>query len=285
MIVLSAAHHKNALTDCGADCDDAEGGNKNRPAIFDQIGDLFDCVALEHNCNDVVDPAENYKEIGGRNKVEKVFNKPIFLVLDCSGSMAGEKIDVLNDAVMDMIDDFKSERLSDINIQMCIITFGEQARLHTDLCSIYNIEYEKLTANGLTPLGGALNILTNIIEDKEKVSSKGYRPTIVLISDGHPNDEWEEPLERFLTGKRTSKCECWALGIGQDADYQLLKRFLENNSGKEVFDASVAKEISKFFKFVTMSTIARTKSVNPNEIIDVKELEEMFNQDKPNFDF
>ena len=56
-------------------------------------------------------------------------------------------------------------------------------------------------------------------------------------------------------------------------------------SDKKVFDASVAKEISKFFKFVTMSTIARSKSVNPNETIDMEKIEEMFNQDKPKFDF
>lgn len=210
---------------------------------------------------------------------------PVFLLLDCSGSMSGEKIETLNNAVVDMINDFKSEHLSEVNIQMCIVTFGNQATLHTDLCSVNSIEYQPLTASGMTPLGGALTILQNIIEDKEKVSSKGYRPSVILVSDGRPNDAWEQPLERFLTSKRTSKCERWALGIGQDADYQMLQKFLGEDSDKKVFDASVAKEISKFFKFVTMSTIARSKSVNPNETIDMEKIEEMFNQDKPKFDF
>ena len=210
---------------------------------------------------------------------------PVFLLLDCSGSMSGEKIETLNNAVVDMINDFKSEHLSEVNIQMCIVAFGNQAALHTDLCSVNSIEYQPLTASGMTPLGGALTILQNVIEDKEKVSSKGYRPSVILVSDGRPNDAWEQPLETFLTSKRTSKCERWALGIGQDADYQMLQRFLGEDSDKKVFDASVAKEISKFFKFVTMSTIARSKSVNPNETIDMEKIEEMFNQDKPKFDF
>jgi len=210
---------------------------------------------------------------------------PLFLLLDCSGSMSGEKIETLNNAVIDMINDFKSEHLSEVNIQMCIITFGQEAKLHTDLCSVQSIDYIPLHANGMTPLGGALSILQNIIDDKEKVSSKGYRPSVILVSDGMPNDSWQEPLETFLTGKRTSKCERWALGIGQDADYQMLQKFLGDESDKKVFDASVAKEISKFFKFVTMSTIARSKSVNPNETIDMAKIEEMFNQDKPKFDF
>ena len=58
---------------------------------------------------------------------------PIFLLLDCSGSMSGEKINTLNAAVVDMINDFKSEHLSEVNIQICIVTFGNQAVLHTDL--------------------------------------------------------------------------------------------------------------------------------------------------------
>ena len=96
---------------------------------------------------------------------------PVFLLLDCSGSMSGEKIETLNNAVVDMINDFKSEHLSEVNIQMCIVTFGNQAALHTDLCSVNSIEYQPLTASGMTPLGGALTILQNIIEDKEKVST------------------------------------------------------------------------------------------------------------------
>ncbi len=210
---------------------------------------------------------------------------PVFLLLDCSGSMCGEKIKTLNDAVVDMINDFKSEHLTEVNIQMCIITFGDEAKLHTDLTSVHSIDYQPLQAGGMTPLGGALTLLQSIIDDKEKVSSKGYRPSVILVSDGMPNDSWQEPLETFLTSKRSSKCERWALGIGQDADYQMLQRFLGEDSDKKVFDASVAKEISKFFKFVTMSTIARSKSVNPNETIDMAKIEEMFNQDKPKFDF
>ena len=199
--------------------------------------------------------------------------------------MSGEKIATLNSAVIEMINDFKSEHLTEVNIKMCIITFGDKVQLHTDLCSINNIEFQPLIANGMTPLGGALTMLQGIIDDKEKVSSKGYRPSVILVSDGKPNDAWEQPLETFLNGKRTSKCERWALGIGQDADYLMLQKFLGENSGKKVFDASVAKEISKFFKFVTMSTIARSKSTNPNDTIDFAKLEEKFNQDKPKFDF
>ena len=61
---------------------------------------------------------------------------PIFLLLDCSGSMSGEKINTLNQAVKDMIEDFKGERLSDVNLKICVITFGNTAKVHTELSSL-----------------------------------------------------------------------------------------------------------------------------------------------------
>jgi uncharacterized protein YegL len=45
----------------------------------------------------------------------------------------------------------------------------------------------------MTPMGAALTMASNIINDKEKVTSKGYRPVVVLVSDGYPNDSWEQP--------------------------------------------------------------------------------------------
>jgi uncharacterized protein YegL len=209
---------------------------------------------------------------------------PIFLLLDCSGSMSGEKINTLNQAVKDMIEDFKGERLSDVNLKICVITFGNTAKVHTELSSLKDLNYVDLVATGMIPLGGALNLASSIINDKEKVPSKGYRPVVVLVSDGHPNDSWEAPLNEFITGKRTSKCEKWALGIGQDVDKDMLEKFL-NNPEKKVYDASVAKEITKFFKLVTLSTVARSKSVDPNQMVNLEELEEIFNKENPDFNF
>lgn len=209
---------------------------------------------------------------------------PVILLLDTSGSMNGEKIDMLNHAVKEMIDDFKSERLTEVRIQIAIITFGGTASLHLGLTNVQDIDYENFSASGMTPLGGALNLAVELINDKEKITSKGYRPTVILVSDGMPNDQWEGPLTTFLENKRTSKCERWALGIGNDASISMLKQFL-NNPKKEVFDASQAKEIASFFKFVTMSTIARSQSVNPNETIDLAELSKKIKEDNPDFEF
>lgn len=210
---------------------------------------------------------------------------PVFLLLDVSGSMSGTKIDTLNQCVKEMIKDFQNERMSEVALKLCVITFGGAgAKLHTELAPLKDVVFEDLQASGMTPMGAALTMASNIINDREKVTSKGYRPVVVLVSDGYPNDSWEQPLEEFVNGKRTSKCEKWALGIGDGYDANMLQRFL-GDSDKKVFDASVAKEITKFFKFVTLSTIARSKSQDPNTIINITELEEQVKEEMPKFDF
>lgn len=210
---------------------------------------------------------------------------PVFLLLDVSGSMSGTKIDTLNQCVKEMIKDFQNERMSEVALKLCVITFGGNgAQLHTPLSLLKDIEFENLEASGMTPMGAALTMASNIINDKEQVSGKGYRPIVVLVSDGYPNDRWEEPLNEFVTGKRTSKCEKWALGIGDGYDANMLQKFL-GDTDRKVFDASVAKEITKFFKFVTLSTIARSKSVDPNSIVNIEEVEKQVKDEMPDFDF
>lgn len=210
---------------------------------------------------------------------------PVFLLLDVSGSMSGTKIDTLNQCVKEMIKDFQNERMSEVALKLCVITFGGNgAQLHTPLSLLKDIEFENLEASGMTPMGAALTMASNIINDKEQVLGKGYRPIVVLVSDGYPNDRWEEPLNEFVTGKRTSKCEKWALGIGDGYDANMLQKFL-GDTDRKVFDASVAKEITKFFKFVTLSTIARSKSVDPNSIVNIEEVEKQVKDEMPDFDF
>ncbi len=56
-----------------------------------------------------------------------------------------------------------------------------------------------------------------------------------------------------------------ALAISNEADRAMLAKFVEG-TGHEVFEANSAEEITRFFKFVTMSTVQRTLSQNPNQI-------------------
>ena len=200
---------------------------------------------------------------------------PIFVLADTSGSMRGDKINELNLALREMLTALK--KADDIRgkFQLSVIAFGGDVNIIQPLADLDVITLSELTAAGNTPMGEAFEIVKELIEDKEVVSSRAYTPTIVLISDGMPTDcteemynrknyiEWE-PLKELHSGVRSSKCQRLALGIGEDADTEMLKIFI-NNPEIPVIKTKDASGIAKFFRWVTMSTVARMHSVNPNE--------------------
>lgn len=192
---------------------------------------------------------------------------PVFLLLDTSGSMQGEKITKLYDATVDMIENFKEETLKEIVINVAIITFGGGVSLHTALDSVSNLAknpIQPFTASGSTPLGTAMAMAKDIIEDKEIIPAKSYAPAVVLVSDGKPNDEWRSNLDDFVNSGRTAKAQKFAISIGNDADKDMLLQFVSCDDN--LLHAEQVSDISKHFKQITMSVSMRSKSVNPNDI-------------------
>lgn len=196
---------------------------------------------------------------------------PVVLLLDVSSSMSGDKIHNLNKAVEKMLDTFAQEEKMETEILVSIITFGGQVNLHTPFTKSSQVKWHQLQANGNTPMGTALKMAKAMIEDKETTPSRAYRPTVVLVSDGQPNDSWEKPLDDFISEGRSCKCDRMAMAIGRDADETVLKRFIKNTS-HSLFYAENAEQLHKFFQQVTMSVTLRTQSKNPNLVPSPSEI-------------
>lgn len=206
---------------------------------------------------------------------------PVILLLDVSGSMAHDsKIDELNSSVREMLESFQKEQAVQSEINVSIITFGTEVNVHTELAPAGTIVYNDMKAKGMTYMGRALDLAYDMIEDKTIVPKNAYRPVVVLVSDGAPNDDhWEQKLEKFTTTGRSSKCDRWSLAIGADADKDMLSKFLDHPE-KEVCHVEDAADIHKFFRFITSSTIQRSKTDNPNKIInDIFTTQDILNLD------
>lgn len=196
---------------------------------------------------------------------------PVILLADVSGSMSvNGKIDSLNNAVAEMIATFAKEEDSRAEIHVSIITFGaDGARVHKVLRPASEVTWEKMAAEGRTPMGGAFTITRKLIEDRDIIPGRAYRPAIVLVSDGVPTDDWKAPLKALLESERASKASRFAMGIGEDADKETLKAFLATDDAR-VFEAHEAREIKQFFRWVTMSITARSRSANPNSDVAIE---------------
>ena len=195
---------------------------------------------------------------------------PVILLADVSGSMAANgKIDALNDAIQSMIESFADEDHSRAEIHVSVIAFGKGgARLHQPLVPAAEIKWNRVTAAGNTPMGAAFDVVVKMLEDHDQIPSRAYRPTVILVSDGQPTDDWQEPLQRMLASDRAAKASRFVLGIGDDADPAMLAEFLADPSAR-VYSAHEARQIKNFFHWVTMSVTQRTRSVNPNSVVMV----------------
>jgi len=202
--------------------------------------------------------------------VEEPKSIPVVLLLDVSSSMNGNEITILNKAVEAMIKSFKKAETMETFIKLSIITFGATVEVHTKLEEVSKIDFQPLTTSGATPMGTALKMAKAMVEDKNIFKGRDYRPTIILLSDGGPNDSWKEPLDDFINSGRTKKCDRMALAVGSGADTNVLNMFI---SGCEnpLFYAEDAEKIIDEFKKITMSITQRTKSVNKNQTINIKE--------------
>ena len=216
--------------------------------------------------------------------VSKSKSIPVILLLDTSSRISGEKISKLNKAVKTMIDEFKKAQIMKKFIKVAIITFGNnRVNLDTPLTEVDKINFNLLTTGGMTPMGTALRMAKDMIEDKTIIKGRDYRPTVVLVSDGQPNDEWRKPLDDFVNTGRTKKCDRLALAIGKDVDMNVLNMFIKGCENP-VFFAEDAKDIVEKFKqissYITNPIILDGKpridlsNINISNILDIEEADD-----------
>lgn len=192
---------------------------------------------------------------------------PVVLLADVSGSMdqAG-KIGSLNSGVRELIAALGEADGLFAEPHLATITFGgTQARVHQELAPIAQVRWTDMKADGATPMGHAFELARVLLEDRAVVPSRAYRPVLVLVSDGIPNDAWEQSLDQLLKSERGGKADRFALAVGPDADRQMLARFTGDR--ERVLHAQEAKGILRFFQFVTMSVMARSRAAQPNQML------------------
>jgi uncharacterized protein YegL len=151
---------------------------------------------------------------------------PCVLLLDTSGSMQGERINQLNAGLSTFQASLATDDLALLRVEVAIITFGP-LRLTQDFVSAGQFTAPLLTANGDTPLGGAVNLALDKLEERKQVYRNSglsyYRPWIFLVTDGQPTDgsQWQSAAERLKEAESKKKVAFFAVGV-EGADLNTL---------------------------------------------------------------
>lgn len=204
---------------------------------------------------------------------------PVILILDTSGSMSDEGngnggITQLNRSIRGMLSDFKHLRAASVEFCFAVITFGgDSAQIYQDYTPLETFakNWKDMSANGMTPLGDALDKAKQIIEDKTKLLPRSYRPTVILISDGYPTDAWENSMENFTKDGRTAKSDRFVVTVAGAAT-NVLQKFVDNPK-THMFNAENASDILEFMRFMSSSIAKSSTSNNPNKKESIESLQ------------
>ena len=122
-----------------------------------------------------------------------------------------------------------------------------------------------LDANGSTPLGEALKLADSELKARRRLyKQKGiasYRPWIVLMTDGCPNDDYESVASSMKRMGDDGKLQYIGIGIGEEADFDTLRKILPERPGPVKLKGLCFKE---FFKWLTDSL----KSVSASSVAE-----------------
>lgn len=199
--------------------------------------------------------------------IQKARQLPVIVAVDRSGSMSKDgKIDALNLALKNFINSLKEEKSEKIEIQVALYSFGgkDEVTCECELSPVSSVELKEYSAYGRTPLGGTLSTIKQLIEDRIKIPSRSYAPTVVIITDGESTDETSNALSSFVREGRSAKAFRIAMAIGDDADINFLRTFV--SEPEYLVTGESASDIKKFFRFVTMSVSQRAHSLTPDSV-------------------
>lgn len=126
----------------------------------------------------------------------------VIFVIDNSGSMQGEKIGAVNNAIRDVMSimpDIQDDT-GDATIKISALTFSDDAKwIHSEPKTIEEFKWRDIGTEGATNLSAAYDELSHYLCKRESGGKMpdlgGVAPIIILMTDGMPTSyDWQKHL-------------------------------------------------------------------------------------------
>ena len=192
---------------------------------------------------------------------------PVVLLLDTSGSMAGAPIDELNQGLRQFITETAEDEAASMSVELEVITFDSCASVAMPFTPICDVERTPapLVANGMTCMGAALRRATQDLNSRRNMYRRAgissYKPWVVLMTDGGPNDNWVDAARQMRELGEKGKIQYIGIEIGDYADHNTMCQILPANPGPVKLQGLKFKQ---FFRWLTDSL----RSVSSSAVSD-----------------
>ncbi|WP_266202750.1 vWA domain-containing protein [Pontibacter kalidii] len=192
---------------------------------------------------------------------------PVYFLLDTSGSMYGEPIQALNNALSGMVNTLRTDPQALDSLWLSLITFDREVKEVVPLTELVSFQLPEITCpqSGPTHTGQALELLfqkvTSDIRRGTATQKGDWRPLLFIFTDGKPSDvqRYREMIPKVKSLNFGAIVGCAA---GHLADDSMLKELTDTVVHLDTADSSTLKQ---FFKWVSDTIEQGNKSMGTVE--------------------
>lgn len=146
---------------------------------------------------------------------EVTWRLPVYLLLDCSASMAGEPLEAVKQGIKVLLSELRGDVQMAEEAALSYIAFDSIARQMLPLTPVLQAVEPRLWAGGVSSLGTGLSLLGRCMEQEKKqgaaVGYRDWRPVVFVFSDGNWSFSWQpQKYEDLLTNADFVVCAAGA---------------------------------------------------------------------------
>ena len=195
----------------------------------------------------------------------------VIFVIDNSGSMAGEKIGAVNNAIRDVMSimpDIQDDT-GDATIKISALTFSDDSKwIYSEPKTIEEFKWRDIGADGGTNLSAAYDELSRYLCKRESGGCMpdlgGVAPIIILMTDGMPTShDWNKHLNELKKKGWFKVALKYAIAIEVNTDEarDVLSKFTGNP--ETVLTVYTAEALRRVIKVIAI-TASKVKSSSAN---------------------
>lgn len=192
---------------------------------------------------------------------------PVYFLLDTSGSMYGEPIQALNNALSGMVNTLRSDAQALDSLWISIITYDREVKEIVPLTELVNFQLPEITCpqSGPTNTGAGLDFVIQKVKTdviKGSATQKAdWKPLLFVFTDGKPSDIqlYREKVQEIRNLSFGAVVGCAA---GHMANDEILKELTDNVVHLASADSAALRQ---FFKWVSETIEQGNKSQGTGE--------------------
>lgn len=204
---------------------------------------------------------------------------PFYLLCDTSRSMAGSRIQAVNDGLPEIQAEILDDPIVEAKARVSVISFSTEAKLELPLTRLADVEVmPQLKAGGQTNYAKGIELARLQIDaDVNQLISEGYRvlrPCVYFLTDGRPGDSWKRIRDEWVDRTINPFApNIVSFGVA-NADEETLKRMSTQFSFIAIDGVSPSAAMREVLHMLTVSIVNSTR--NGEMKFDIPQSDETF---------